>query len=109
MAHDIVHRLSDMKAVDTLLLDVRKVSLLADYFIVSTGEVDRHIQALAEDVRRSLKEQEILPLHVEGDAGSGWVLLDYGDIVVHLLSPRMREYYRLEEFWKEAHVVVRMQ
>jgi len=98
-----------MKAVDTLLLDVRDVSLLADYFIITTGEVDRHIQALADDISRSQKAEGILPLHVEGDASSGWVLLDYGEIIVHLLSPSMRQYYRLEEFWKDAHVVVRMQ
>ena len=109
LAHTIVDLLSDRKGVDTLLLDVRTVSLLADYFIITTGEVDRHIQALAEDTSRELKKAQVFPMHVEGDAASGWVLVDFGEVVVHIFSPRTRDFYRLEEFWKDARVVVRMQ
>jgi len=109
MARKIVDKLSDMKGVDTLLLDMHDVSLLADYFIISTGEVERHIQAMADEVTGALKTVGASPFHTEGDAGSGWVLLDYGDVVVHLMSPKMRAYYRLEEFWKDARVVVRLQ
>jgi ribosome-associated protein len=109
LARTIVDILLDKKGVDTLLLDVREISLLADYFIISTGEVDRQIKAIAEEISQTLKSEHILPLHVEGDAESGWVLMDYGEIVVHLLSPEMRSFYRLEELWKEARVVVKVQ
>jgi len=100
--------LSEKKGIDILLLDVREVSILADYFILSTGDVDRHVQALADEVSRAMKALDAFPLHTEGEAGSGWMLLDYGDVVVHLFAGRMREYYRLEELWKDAHVVVRV-
>jgi len=109
LAHKVVEILTDKKAIDTVLLDVRKVSLLADYFIISTGEVERHLDALLEEVGRALKAEQTLPLHTEGAAGSGWILMDYGEVIVHLLSPKMRAYYRLEELWKDARMVVRVQ
>ena len=101
--------LSEKKGVDILLLDVRQVSLLSDYFIVCTGEVERHVQALADEVGRAMKALRVLPLHTEGVAGSGWIVLDYGEVVVHLFAGRTREYYRLEDLWKDARVVVRVQ
>jgi len=83
--------------------------LLADYFILSTGEVERQIKAMSEAISQTLKNQAILPLHVEGDATSGWMLMDYGEVVIHLLSPEMREYYHLEDLWRDARVVVKVQ
>ena len=105
----MVDVLADKKANDTLLLDMRDVSLLADYFLISTGEVDRQIEAMADELSHTLKREGVLPLHVEGEASSGWVLMDYGEVIVHLFSPPLRAYYRLEEFWKDAKVVVRVQ
>ena len=101
--------LLDKKGIDTLLLDVRDISLLADYFILSTGEVERQIKAMSEAISQTLKNQAVLPLHVEGDATSGWMLMDYGEVVIHLLSPEMREYYHLEDLWRDARVVVKVQ
>ena len=109
LAHKVIDVLLDKKGIDTLLLDVRGISLLADYFIISTGEVERQIKSMSEDVSRHLKKQGVLPSHIEGDAASGWVLMDYGEVVVHLFSPEMRDYYRLEELWRDARVVVRVQ
>lgn len=109
MAHRIVDLLSEKKGEDTLMLDMREVSLLADYFVLSTGTVERQIQALSDEVMRTLKKEGVQPFHVEGDAASGWVLIDYGEVVIHLFSPQMRAYYRLEEFWKAARLVVRVQ
>jgi ribosome-associated protein len=109
LARKMVDVLADKKASDILLLDVREVSLLADFFLITTGQVDRQIEAMASDLSRAMKEDGVLPLHVEGEPSSGWVLMDYGDVIIHLFSPMMRAYYRLEEFWKEAKVVVRMQ
>lgn len=100
----------EKKATDTLLLDIREISLLADYFVITTGEVDRQIEAMVEELSETLKrERRVIPLHVEGEASSGWVLMDYGSVVVHLFSPAMREYYRLEDLWKNARVLVRIQ
>ena len=91
------------------MLDMRKVSLLADYFLIATGEVERQLQAMADEVAEELKTAGVLPLHIEGEATSGWVLMDYGNVVVHLFTPKVREFYRLEELWKDAHTVVRVQ
>ena len=91
------------------MLDMRNVSLLADYFVISTGEVDRQIKAMAGDLSETLKKEDVRPLSVEGEPESGWMLIDYGPVIVHLFSPRMREFYRLEELWKEARIVVRIQ
>lgn len=109
LARKIVNILLDKKGIDTLLLDVREISLLADYFILSTGDVERQLKAMSGDISQTLKGDRVLPLHIEGDAASGWVLMDYGEVVVHLLSPEMRTFYRLEELWKDARVVVRVQ
>ncbi len=110
LARRIVELLVEKKAVDTLLLDIREISLLADYFVITTGEVDRQIEAMVEELSETLKhEGRVIPLHVEGEASSGWVLMDYGSVVVHLFSPAMREYYRLEDLWKNARVLVRIQ
>jgi ribosome-associated protein len=104
-----VDLLSDKQAIDTVMLDIHQVSLLADYFVISTGEVDRQIRAMADEVQKSLKADGVPASHIEGEPDSGWVLMDYGNVIVHLLSPRMRDFYRLEELWKDARVVVRIQ
>ncbi len=100
---------ADKHGDDIVLLDIRTVSLIADYFVISSAETDRQIQALTEEVLTKVKERGVLPLHVEGEAASGWVLVDYGDVIVHLFAPEKRAYYALEEFWKEASIVLRMQ
>jgi len=110
LARRIVDLLVEKKATDTLLLDIREISLLADYFVITTGEVDRQIEAMVEELSETLKhEGRVIPLRVEGEASSGWVLMDYGSVVVHLFSPAMRDYYRLEDLWKNARVLVRIQ
>ena len=105
----MVNKILDKKGSDTLLLDVREVSLLADYFVISTGEVERQLKAMSQELSAELKQQGVLPLHVEGDASSGWILMDYGEVVIHLFAPAVREFYRLEDLWKDARVVVRVQ
>lgn len=102
--------LIEKKATDTLLLDIRDVSILADYFVICSGEVDRQLKALMEEVAETLKKEDrTLPLHIEGEAEAGWVLMDYGGVVVHLFSPAMRSYYQLEDMWKDAKVLLRIQ
>ncbi len=101
--------ISDKKGEDILLLDTHTVSYIADYFVIATGESERQIKAISDEIQRQLKAQSTLPLGVEGKPESGWVLLDYGSVIAHLFSPDMREFYHLENLWAHAPVVVRMQ
>jgi len=95
-------------AADTILLDVREVTLIADYFIIASGGSDRQVQALVETVQEQLQAKGIRPFGVEGDAASGWVLLDYLDIVVHVFTPPVRRFYDLEDLWSRARTVLRI-
>jgi len=93
---------------DVLLMDIRPVSTIADYFVICSGTSERQLQALNNAVRTGLDESGIHPLHTEGTAASGWMLMDYGSVIVHLLSPQTRHYYNLEQLWKDAKTVVRI-
>jgi ribosome-associated protein len=101
--------ISDKKGEDILMLDTRVVSSIADYFVIATAGNERQLQAIAEDVQRQLKKHKVLPLGVEGKPETGWILLDYNGVIVHLFNPAMRDYYNLEALWEHAPVVVRMQ
>ncbi|MCB9435271.1 MAG: ribosome silencing factor [Ardenticatenaceae bacterium] len=106
----MVDAVLDKKGSDIVLLDLREQALFADYFLICTGENERQLQAMAESVAMQAKEEaSVLPRGIEGEAGTGWVLLDYGDLVVHIFGPHQRDYYRLEELWTNAHTVLRMQ
>jgi ribosome-associated protein len=94
---------------DILLLDVREITILADYFILCSANSERQLKALAGDVSRQLKAEVGRPLHIEGAPESGWVLIDYGDVVVHLFLPAVRAFYTLEELWRGAQTVVHIQ
>ncbi len=100
---------SDKKASDIILLDIRDVSTIADYFVICSGNNTRQIQAIAESIDEELEKQGAKVLHREGVAESGWLLLDFGDIIVHIFGAKEREYYRLERLWSEAKTVVYLQ
>ena len=108
LARLIVDLISDKKGEDILLLDTRPVSIIADYFVIATADNARQMKAIADDLHRQLKKHRILPLGMEGTSESGWVLLDYNGVIVHLFSRAMRDFYHLEELWERAPVVVRM-
>lgn len=95
--------------MDTLLLDVREMTLIADYFLICSGTTERQVQALAEEVAERLKERGIRPLGVEGSAESGWVLMDYTDVIVHIFTPAVRRRYDLEGLWRKAKTIVRIE
>jgi ribosome-associated protein len=107
-ARRIVEISSDKFASDIALLDTRAVSSLADYFVIVSGESPRQLAALSDEIERSLKKERISPVRREGTAASGWMLLDYGDIIVHVFSSPEREYYNLDELWSLAKPVVRI-
>lgn len=109
LARRIVDSIADQKGENILLLDIRDVSLLADYFVIASTTSDRQAKAILDEVREKVKQDtDARLLHVEGEASTGWVLMDYGDVVVHLFSEEMRRYYDLEGLWQEGRTVVRM-
>ncbi|MGZ3645918.1 MAG: ribosome silencing factor [Ktedonobacteraceae bacterium] len=109
LARAAVDIASDKKASDVILLDIREVTTFADYFVICTGNNRRQIQAIADAIDEQLGEQGAKVLHQEGVAESGWLLLDVGDVIVHILGTKEREYYRLERLWNEAKTVVYLQ
>lgn len=92
-----------------MLLDIRDVASFADYFVIASAETERQTQAILEAVDDAMQADGVKPLGREGEPGSGWVLLDYGDVIVHLFAPAEREYYDLEGLWHAATPVVRIQ
>ncbi len=97
----------ERKAEDIVLLDLRPDTVIADFFVIANGNSDRQIRALAEYVREDVKEnQQRLPVAIEGTPESGWMLLDYGDVVVHIFSEDQRDYYDIEGLWNKAGQVI---
>lgn len=93
----------EKKAFDILILEIKELSSLADYLVIVSGGSDRQVQAIAEAVRLGCKENDqFYPLGVEGMKEGRWVLLDYGDVMVHCFQPPVREFYDLESMWSEA-------
>jgi len=109
VAHRAVEAASDKQAIDIVLLDARGVCSFADYFVICSGETERQIKTIYDEVGQALKKEGVLPHHREGTLDSGWLLLDFGDVIVHIFAPFEREYYRLDELWSEAIPVVRIQ
>ncbi len=98
----ILSRLDDMKAEETVTIDLRGKSAYSDYMVVTTGRVNRHVGAIAENVAKGLKESGITKPHVEGMSNCDWVLINSGDVVVHIFRPEVREFYNLERLWMQG-------
>lgn len=110
LAHLIVEKLESHQAVGITLLDVRELTSIADYFVICAADSDRQARALQEILEVELKqEHKTRPLSTEGEAASGWILLDYNSVLVHIFSKPARAFYRLEELWKAAPVVLKIQ
>jgi ribosome-associated protein len=91
--------LDDLKAFDVNVLDVRHLTSVTDTMVVASGRSDRHVRAIADSVVETCKKQGHRPLGVEGQRVGEWVLVDLGDVVVHVMLPRAREFYNLEKLW----------
>jgi ribosome-associated protein len=98
----ILSRLDDMKAEETVTIDLRGKSAFSDYMIVTSGRANRHVGAIAENVAKGLKENGIKSIHVEGLPNCDWVLIDSGDVIVHVFRPEVREFYNLERLWMQG-------
>jgi ribosome-associated protein len=92
--------LDDGKGKDIKVIDVRKKTGIADFMVIASGTSERHVKSLAEHVIDEAKNNEVQPLGVEGQGGGEWVLVDLGDVIVHVMKPQTREFYQLEKFWQ---------
>jgi ribosome-associated protein len=97
----IVGALDDLKAVNTVTLDVTGLTDVMDYLVISSGTSNRHVKSLASNVSMEAKKQGMLPMGVEGDDAGEWVLVDFGDVVVHVMLPATRDFYDLERLWTD--------
>lgn len=109
LAHKAVEVASDKQAADIVLLDTKGVCSFADYFVICSGETERQIKTIYDEIEHAMKREGVLPHHREGTLDSGWLLLDFSDVIVHIFAPFEREYYHLGDLWSEAVPIVRIQ
>lgn len=98
----IVAVLEDMQAIDTKIIEVSKKSSFTDHMIITTGRSGRHANAIAENVIKALKDNDLPIINVAGRTNSNWILIDSGDCITHVMQPDTRSLYNLEELWQDA-------
>lgn len=101
--------LEEKKGENILLLDIHEIAYFAEYFVICSATSDRMLQALADAAQEQVKNNHALIGRVEGSSNYGWVLVDFGDVVLHLFSPERRDYYRLEELWGKGKILLHLQ
>ncbi|MBX3069727.1 MAG: ribosome silencing factor [Thermomicrobiales bacterium] len=109
LAVRIADILTDTPASNTLLLEITEFSSVADFFLLCSGENERQLRAISEEINEELAKEGIRPLRMEGTPQSGWIVLDYGEVVAHIFSSELRDFYRLEQLWAEAPRVLSIQ
>jgi ribosome-associated protein len=102
LAEKIVSILEEKKAKDLNIIDIREISILADYFVICSGTSTTHIKTLADEVEEKMLEAGIELLHKEGYNSAMWILLDYGEVVVHIFHEEDRQFYNLERLWADG-------
>jgi ribosome-associated protein len=109
IARSIVNILEDKKGENILLLDIHEIASFTDYFVICSGTSDRMLDSLSEGVLFGIKQQSDLIGVVEGRPNDGWMVVDFGDVVVHIFSKDQRDYYKLEELWSRGKILLRVQ
>lgn len=105
----MIDTLEDRKGENILLMDIENIASFADYFVICNGTSERMLQSLSDAVMETAKQQFNILSAMEGEPLDGWLVIDLGDVVVHLFSPDQREYYDLEKLWDHGKVLVRVQ
>ena len=109
LARRIVDLASDKKASDIVLLEVRELTTVADYFVICSGQSERQLGAIADGIVEGVREDGQKPIGREGSANAHWLLVDYGSVIVHVMAPPERDFYQLERLWADAPLIVRLQ
>lgn len=109
LALRIADILADTPAADTLVLDIRGLSSFADFFVICSGENERQLRAISERVQETLRDDGIRPQRLEGTPQSGWIVLDYNDVIVHIFDQELRDFYKMERLWAEAPRLISIQ
>jgi ribosome-associated protein len=109
LALAIADAISETPAANTLVLDVHAVSPLADFFVICSGENERQVRAISREILEELAKTGVRPKRTEGTPDGGWMLIDYGDVVVHIFHEEQRTFYRLEDLWSEAQTLLSIQ
>ncbi len=102
LLNSVLNDLSDLKAFNISPLDVRQITSITDYMVIASGNSSRHVRAIADNLVHKMKERSLLPFSIEGDTEDEWVLVDLGDVVVHIMQPRTRDFYNLEKLWVDC-------
>lgn len=100
---------SDKQADNIVMLDTKETCSFADYFVICSGDSSRQVEAIWREICEVLKRGSIIPYHVEGTADSGWVLVDLGEVIVHIFTSPLRDYYQLDSLWSQAIPIIRLQ
>lgn len=109
MARRVVAVAEDKQATEIMLLDLRELTTIADYFVICTADNERQVRAVQRAIDEELVAAGARNPKVEGSPETGWVLLDFADVIVHIFSPEQREFYRIERLWKQAQPIVVVQ
>jgi len=109
IARKVAEIASDRLASNITVLDISELSTIADVFVVCTADNVRQLNSLREEVTSQLREHQVTPRRVEGVAEAGWILMDYGDVIVHLFTTDQRDFYRLDDLWSEAPTLLKIQ
>jgi ribosome-associated protein len=101
--------LSDTPARNTVVLDIHQLSPFADYFVITAGANERQLRAITRTISERMAEAGVRPERTEGTPSGGWIVLDFGDVLVHIFSEELREFYKLEDLWAEAPTLLAIQ
>ncbi|KTC93338.1 ribosome silencing factor [Legionella cincinnatiensis] len=103
MLDKLLHLLDDNQAIDVKVIDVRKQTTITDYMIITSGRSSRHVKAISQKIMEEMKTSGLPAMHCTGLETGDWVLIDFSDIIVHVMQPEYRQYYNLEGLWEDPH------
>jgi ribosome-associated protein len=102
LANFIVKVIEEKKGEDIKVLDVKKLTIITDYFVICTGNVSEHCDAISYELEEKLKKKKIMPISVDKGTDSSWIAMDYGSVIVHIMTEEKRRFYDLERIWEEV-------